>query len=1546
MSMSTESIFINFIAAYLSCAFPPLKEEGSKETELLLDNYIDGCYLKALKKWYENSSVRERLAIRKFPNVNKLRELIVSDEWSHFNQVLKSLVKIWAKELQNDEECSALILNQDLPEIDNNTKGLLDLLSKHNPSDPIKFIGRGRIEHEQVEGYIRRYCSSDLSESNYVFYTNDASDRHVLADYVVGIEGHTNNKFVLYSSAQTGKTTELKQLCWELQQSGLYFPVSFEVRTNTKLKRTDLPVYKSIGDKEVIVVIDALDEVNGKVYDDLLEEIGGYAYDHPEITMVLSSRSNYRREKQLDLFNELFLTELGGKEAQAHIFEKMGKTKGKRLVRLIIDNQLDEFAKNPFFLNVLIDAYKENSKHVPTTKADIYKLFIEKSYKNEKERKNLPIAVNHSFDESVLLLERVALGMSLMNVQSLSKCELLQCLYNNENNLEECLRYDLIRLEDEGIYSFKHNAFREWLVAHYLGREGLTKAKQFATHPNGRIKPEWYNIIMLWVSMYGKDKKEEIAAILDWLKGASLDLVIYIDKDMLDDTTRNNVFKGLLLEYKSLGIRMSNIMSRDYKNLLSFGQSDETIGFLVEEISDVKIRTAYYADLMCLCYYLDWGTWLLRNADLTERLFLALIQKTKKELAKDNSQDLSFLYFDNEFFTKKDYFERIFTIIKESNNYQAIKAMIRLIDVANKVDDYVDYILDKEKYIHNQQEGTTTLIVTRTCIYGALSKINTSVGIKKVLGHQFYNSHSSYSEEQDGYLNMLSSILNHISGFIIRGDKELVGLLENYFVKLYKDYHYYFVHDQQSQGLLYSFRKCYLDAGLADRGRKIFYEKLSVLFKPHKGNEVKWEAIRTTFVMAALWITENDVKEDFERFTISDSIDWAKASWYREIPYKEVGEYATHLYNEKYPQPAYIIKGRERRQKSFDNFADYVVFKQIVLEMVSGLNEHTTRREYGKKLRELEDGYNQYAFRFFLCYPKHEDRYDIKAIIKGIKDKEVYESFFMKEVVELMDYSNPELPITEDIRNRCKYNAKASVIKLCEGRHPVYFIKEAIGLMLKGYFEIPVEQLLNLIDYGNISISKKDEDGYFNREYSLFDYIRERVDVEVLSPVIIEKLRNNIDKNNYCLSYQFANYLVENGVENGYDLALRFALSGFYMAANILDLLIKNGIKIDEIIAASVGMQNSDRIFCYTLLARYAEKNVWVKNQLEKEFLSFEGCDFKLAIQQLLSMGSMVALDYLILHLDAIKQYDDYHFNYDNSNAVPSLCFIIEYYTEHKLNGHFMLNSILASLERIATKSQDSLYEVKKYLQLLIQKGEHYKYLNRYSIAFEDKYYASFTGISDIKEAMKQMDGTNFVGNNEVSDTETNTSSEEDEIYISYNWESASMNTVEYLCFVLESQKIPYKRDKKDCDYLENLKGFMNTIRAGKTVIVVFSRPYLKSKSCMYELSGIMEDSSYFERILPVVVDDDIRERVFYVDLVKYWKAEKESQADCVSQLKAIDPILAKPEEEKLKEIEAVYNLLPQIKKYIDWTNTENLNDMCATRFGSIVRKIREKMIK
>lgn len=580
------------------------------------------------------------------------------------------------------------------------------------------------------------------------------------------------------------------------------------------------------------------------------------------------------------------------------------------------------------------------------------------------------------------------------------------------------------------------------------------------------------------------------------------------------------------------------------------------------------------------------------------------------------------------------------------------------------------------------------------------------------------------------------------------------------------------------------------------------------------------------------------------------------------------------------------------------------------------------------------------SYRFLLQYVC-DDKYDVSGIVKGIKDQECYEAFFMSEIAAMLEYHDTDLTLTDLIKSRCIECARTLVVRLCNGKN-VYYGKVALDYLLKGYFEIDSALLPCLLKYAYVRTTKKDDDGFYCRDYSLFDYISEHAEPDVLAPFVIDILQKNIDNEGFRLSYDFANYLVVNHIEAGYSLSLHFALSGFYKALDILETLIKEGVKIDEIKAASKGMNESDRVFCLVSLARNGRESDWAKSQLESEFRYYCGYALQRALMLLLSVGSMEALDYLSAHPDLLREGDDFRFNYDNPNAVPSLCYFIVYCDENKLDDHFTLNSILFSLEKIATKCEDALIEVKSYLRQVTQKGRQFMYLNRYIISFEDKYYAANKGIGDIHTAMVLVDF------DESYSTDTNKTSvslwgKDEGIYISYNWESHSSHIVDYLCMVLEYRGIPYLRDKKDCNYHDNIKSFMDSIRNGKLVIVVLSRPYMKSKNCMYELSGILQDSSFKERILPVVVDDTIRDDQFYLELVRYWNSEKKKQENFVKQLQNVDPEMAEPAETKLNEICDVNKLLKVIKDFVDWVNADNLDALCSSRFGCIIKKIMQK---
>lgn len=51
-----------------------------------------------------------------------------------------------------------------------------------------------------------------------------------------------------------------------------------------------------------------------------------------------------------------------------------------------------------------------------------------------------------------------------------------------------------------------------------------------------------------------------------------------------------------------------------------------------------------------------------------------------------------------------------------------------------------------------------------------------------------------------------------------------------------------------------------------------------------------------------MWITTDDVKEYYFHFDVNNPNDRAKASWFDEIPYKEVADFADGLYRDMFPE--------------------------------------------------------------------------------------------------------------------------------------------------------------------------------------------------------------------------------------------------------------------------------------------------------------------------------------------------------------------------------------------------------------------------------------------------------------------------------------------------------------------------------------------------------------------------------------------------------------------------------------------------------------------
>ena len=147
------------------------------------------------------------------------------------------------------------------------------------------------------------------------------------------------------------------------------------------------------------------------------------------------------------------------------------------------------------------------------------------------------------------------------------------------------------------------------------------------------------------------------------------------------------------------------------------------------------------------------------------------------------------------------------------------------------------------------------------------------------------------------------------------------------------------------------------------------------------------------------------------------------------------------------------------------------------------------------------------------------------------------------------------------------------------------------------------------------------------------------------------------------------------------------------------------------------------------------------------------------------------------------------------------------------------------------------------------------------------------------------------------------------EVFVSYKWSGESEAVVEQLQRAFEGRDIRLVRDKNEMRYKDSIRNFMERIGRGKCIVVVLSEKYLKSKSCMFELTQIAGRGEMRDRVFPVVLDDArIYDAVDRLDYIEYWEQKRE----------ALDAKIKKVGGQKLQGVYEELDLFSDIRNTID----------------------------
>ena len=161
-------------------------------------------------------------------------------------------------------------------------------------------------------------------------------------------------------------------------------------------------------------------------------------------------------------------------------------------------------------------------------------------------------------------------------------------------------------------------------------------------------------------------------------------------------------------------------------------------------------------------------------------------------------------------------------------------------------------------------------------------------------------------------------------------------------------------------------------------------------------------------------------------------------------------------------------------------------------------------------------------------------------------------------------------------------------------------------------------------------------------------------------------------------------------------------------------------------------------------------------------------------------------------------------------------------------------------------------------------------------------------------------------------------------IFLSYNWHDGE--TADKIDRYLSGfPEVTVKRDVRDIGPWKSIREFMESIRQQDCAVLIISDSYLKSKNCMFEVTEIMKERGYADRIFPAVVETSIYEPLVRAEYINYWKQECDKLEAAV---RGMDPTNAVDLIADLKRYKNIVSSMGEFLSIVSDRNNPDIRDV------------------
>lgn len=550
-------------------------------------------------------------------------------------------------------------------------------------------------ERVEVPNYLPRKVASakDYGTIGFSFHLYRSSQ-----DTLDVIEKH--NRIVLLGDAGVGKTTELERIRWHFSKSEpLFTPffVSLNRYVNENLTELLGSNWSSLPVNQTIIILDGLDEIEGKNRNDAIRKIESFSEQYPSCKIIISCRKNfYKTEKEnesgtLSGFSSFVLLDLDDKDVDKYIQNRLGE-KAEIFRKAIVTNQLHALLRVPFYLVSLTALFLANQNKLPE-KSEIFEHLLNDRTKLDSIHFRTTLELDENRKIIRETLERLALGMEMIGRNYIINDEYEKLV--PDESLRTLIKYCTAWRKNEGpvtTWQFEHNNFREYLAAKALSKKPLQVVKNVVS-----FEPDFKKIIPSWVNtlsflLNSSDDPE----LFHWILESEPELAVRVETSRIKNSVRFSIFKKIFEEYKKKKVWIP-FDKYNYCQLARFGQSEDSSSFLISEIEAATHYTTRCNAIKLLGYTDIQSSCRQRATQILTKYALEKTNEQERESGEVQAQALIALA--RLMLNSREIVNQIVPVLSSSDNDFVRFGLYYFIHKSECLDEYIDVFLEGIQYV-------------------------------------------------------------------------------------------------------------------------------------------------------------------------------------------------------------------------------------------------------------------------------------------------------------------------------------------------------------------------------------------------------------------------------------------------------------------------------------------------------------------------------------------------------------------------------------------------------------------------------------------------------------------------------------------------------------------------------------------------------------------------------------------------------------------------------------------------------------------------------